>query len=102
MDKSEYLKERKKYLNGEITFQEFFEHIADVINVNEKNLPVSIERLKESTDSGLNDIPLSLWDAKHDIICAKASRAGLGRGWSISDTVSCLKAFARKLLREGT
>lgn len=52
-----------------------------------------------SKDPTLNDIPLSLWDARHYIINSRASRAGLGYNWSLSDSVCCLKAFAIRLIK---
>ncbi len=84
--------ERARYMNREITHSEYYLWLADEIHVSERNLPVPIERIRESTDEHLNDIPLALWDRMDAVVRSHAH----GLPWSLSDTVCVLKAVARR------
>lgn len=87
---------REKYMSNEITHAEFYEWLASEIGLLPQDLPVSIDRVRESTDPHLNDIPLQGWDRRDPVIRGKAKRAGM-QSWSLSDTVCVLKAYARKI-----
>lgn len=91
--------QRKRYMNGEITHQEYYLWLADLIGATVRDIPVSLNRLAASTDTYFNDIPLSTWDRQHYHMKAKAMRAGL-LVWSLSDTTCVLKALARKAVKE--
>ena len=55
--------------------------------------------LINSTDPHFNDIPLQIWDGNHELVRGKANRAGI-LGWSLSDSVCCLKTLARNIINE--
>lgn len=84
--------ERARYMDREITHAEYYEWLADAIGVTTANLPVSLDRIRASTDEYLNDIPLHRWDAM-DFTVRHYAR---GLAWSLSDTVCMLKAVARR------
>lgn len=85
---------RANYTDGSITFQEYYEWLATFIGVTPLMLPVSVERIKASTDEHLNDISLDQWDRKDYFVRQLAYRKGLA--WALSDTVCTLKAIAKK------
>ena len=85
--------ERKKYMNHELTHQEYYMWLAGFIGATKAHLPVSQERVDASTDEHLNDIPLKLWDNQDYLIRRMASNKGLA--WSLCDTVCVLKSLAR-------
>jgi len=85
--------QRRRYMGHEITHHEYYIWLAEFIGATKAQLPVSQERIDESTDPHLNDIPLHLWDYRDYIIRPMAYQKGLS--WSLSDTVCVLKALAR-------
>lgn len=87
---------RKQYvMQNKLTHAEFYGWLGREIGITVSDLPVTIERIRQSTDEHLNDIPLRQWDSRDPIVRSKAVRAGM-RSWSLSDTVCVLKQFARK------
>ena len=88
--------ERNRYMAGEITHAEYYLWLSDFIGLTDGLIPASNERVKASKDEHLNDIPLQSWDNMHDLV---RQRAG-GLAWSLSDTVCCLKAMARRRAAE--
>lgn len=91
--------QRSLYMSGQITFAEFYLWLGEFIGVRAKQLPVSLDRIRASTDEHLNDIPLNMWDRQDHVVRQRAYAKGLA--WSQSDTVCVLKALARKLASEG-
>jgi hypothetical protein len=89
---------RKRYMDGKLSHAEFYLWLADAIHVTVSDLPVMLDRVRQSTDEHLNDITLSLWDRKDPIVRHKAVQAGM-RSWSLSDTVCVLKNYALKAVR---
>ena len=84
---------RKLYMDGKLTHKEFYLWLALFIGVSKAHLPVSQERINNSADEHLNDIPLKLWDNQDYIVRHLAYAKGLA--WSLSDTVCTLKAIAK-------
>lgn len=101
MIQEQYIIERKKYINNEISHQEFYLDLGKSIGITIEDMPVAIDILKQSTDKYFNNIPLILWDRQDYIVRQKAYRSGI-KNWSLSDTVCCLKAYARFLILSGT
>lgn len=97
-ERAEQAAQRSRYLNHEITFDEYYLWLAEFIGVTALMVPVSIERIRESTDPHLNDITLATWDRQDYVVRGLAGRRGLA--WSLSDTVCVLKAVARKAAAE--
>lgn len=91
----QYNAKHQEYLNGIISHAEFYTWLADEIGITVGNLPVTLDRIRASTDEHLNDITLRLWDNQDGIVRHKAVRAGM-RSWSLCDTVCVLKSFARR------
>lgn len=87
---------RKLYMDGKITHHDYYMKIAGLIGVSKRQLPVDEKTIKASTDKHLNDIPLAIWDSRHQIIKSMANRAGLNT-WSLSETVCVLKAVAQTI-----
>lgn len=84
---------RKEYMDGKITHEQFYTWLASFIGVTKAQLPVSQERINNSKDKYLNDIPLKLWDNQDFIVRRMAYNKGLV--WSLSDTVCVLKTIAK-------
>ena len=87
--------QRERYMNHEISHNEYYLWLADFIGVTADLIPFQIEQIKASQDSSLNDLPLSKWDMQDLAVRRLAGKKGLS-GWSLSDTVCTLKTFARK------
>ena len=75
------LEERQK------VHQEYYLWLALKLGINDSFLPVPLDRIRQSKDFHLNDIPLKLWDNKHPV----SRRIPL----TMSDSVCILKAYAR-------
>ena len=88
------ISERARYMAGEIDHQTYYLWLSDLIGLNYGHIPVDNDSVKASKDQHLNDIPLRRWDSGHFAVQHAAYRAGLP--WSMSDTVCCLKAMARR------
>jgi hypothetical protein len=57
------MKTRKQYMDGEITHDEYY---SQFVTAGTKDLVcglIGLDRIKESTDKHLNDIPLKEWDS---------------------------------------
>ncbi len=93
-------RERKRYLDHEISHAEYHEWLADSLGITMWHVPVDVERIRASTDKHLNDIPLKRWDAMDGLVRDQARRNfGSPFSWSLSDTVCVLKAVARRAAR---
>ncbi len=90
--------QRQHYLDGKIDHQTYYLWLADWIGVALHHLPVPIETIKRSKDPHLNDIRLGKWDARDVYVRPLAYAKGLP--WSLSDTVCCLKAVARRAAQQ--
>jgi hypothetical protein len=90
-----YKAERERYMNNEISHQEFYTWLADEIHISDRRLPFTLEQIKASTDPHLNDLPLAKWDACDAWVRHQAASYGM-KAWSLSDTVCVLKAVARR------
>lgn len=89
-----YNANRKLYMDHKLSHHDFYLWLASFIGIGKSALPVSIDRIKQSNDEHLNDIPLKLWDMQDYIVRQKAYSKGLA--WSLSDTVCTLKAIAKQ------
>ena len=69
-----YDKQRKEYLRGAITHEEFYLAYADAINFDDLQTLVSPAACK-SRDPHLNDIPLKLWDHRFAAVRMLLTRA---------------------------
>ena len=90
---------RQAYMANIITHEEFYTWLAESIGVTVFDIPVSLDRIRASTDPHLNNIPLHMWDRKDSVVRQKAVKAGM-RSWSLSDTVCVLKNYARWKARQ--
>ena len=94
---------RARYLDGEISFREFYAPIAKALGV---RIPESIMarvrqcRERSAFDGGqhltLNEIPLSVWDAmgRHRDADAQNAFKAQGDFWSLAGMVCALKTQA--------
>lgn len=90
--------QRKRYLDGEITHQEYYLWLASFIGATAQMVPATTrEEIAQSTDEHLNDIPLARWDACDPQVRRLAYAKGLP--WALSDTVCVLKCLAREMLK---
>ena len=96
MNENKALVKAKKqaYRANEISHDEYFLWLSDFIGLNDNLIPFSNDYIKASKDKHLNDCPLVRWDNMDGVVRTYASSKGLG--WSLSDTVCCLKAMARR------
>lgn len=85
---------RSEYLDKKITHDEYYLWLSNFIGLPKVLIPASNEEVKRclETDEHLNNIPLSRWDARDSFVRLYAG----GLYWSLSDTVCCLKAMAKK------
>lgn len=88
--------QRERYLARELTHQEYYEWLSAFIGIGYGLIPFSSSQVNASKDEHLNDLPLSAWDRMDHSVRQFAT----GLSWSLSDTVCCLKALARKRRRE--
>lgn len=86
--------QRQKYMNHEITHDQYYLWLAGFIGVTAILIPATDEELAASTDPHFNDIPLRKWDAAHSYVQRFAFDKNLA--WSQSDTVCTLKALAKQ------
>jgi hypothetical protein len=87
--------QRDAYMDGTLTHDTYYLWLSDWIGLRELIVPATVERIRESRDPHLNDIPLAAWDSRHNLVRAAAFRKGIA--WSQSDTVCCLKAMAKRM-----
>jgi hypothetical protein len=81
--------------------QEYYQWLAESIGIGPSMLPPDHARSK---DPHFNDVLLSEWDQRHTSVVHHAQRAFARVGtsaqhtfaWSLSDSVCCLKAIARR------
>jgi hypothetical protein len=69
--------------------QNYYQWLAESIGIGPSVLPPDHVRSK---DPHFNDVPLYLWDQRHGIVRYHARHLA----WSLSDSVCCLKAIARR------
>ena len=86
---------RRAYMDGALTFADYYCWLADEIGGLERVVPFSVERIRASHDEHLNDLPLIVWDSQNHVVQRAAFQAG-AKAWSLSDTVCVLKALARR------
>lgn len=91
---------RADYMEKRLTHQAYYEWLSAFIGLGYGLIPFSAERVNASKDEHLNDLPLASWDFMHGAVKGYAARKRLP--WSLSDTVCCLKALARKRQAENT
>lgn len=78
-----------------LSHEDFYEWLGLEIGAQKLPLPVSLERIRQSTDPYLNDIPLVLWDRQDAVVRRAAVSHGM-RYWSLCDTVCVMKNEARR------
>lgn len=86
--------QRDLYLAGQIEHNDYYLWLTDFIGLRDELIPVPNERILNSIDKHLNDIPLRHWDGAHPMVSELARSKGIP--WALSDTVCCLKAAARR------
>lgn len=89
---------RSLYMEGKISHAKYYLWLADLVGANYSDIPFDDEKLLNSKDEHLNDLPLRKWDNMDVLIRRKAYSRGLP--WSLSDTVCVLKSLARKKIVE--
>jgi hypothetical protein len=57
------MKTRRDYIDGKATFSEYYTQFITPELINAVKEKIGIDRVKESNDPHLNDIPLSKWDS---------------------------------------
>lgn len=93
----------KKEDGTEMSHEEIYSNVVNAIGLHviERYLPVSKEEIKKALekDEHLNNIPLEMWDQRHNAFKSHFVRIGINR-ISLSDTVCTLKQGARMLVKE--
>lgn len=92
--------QRALYMRNELSHQQYYEWLARRIGLTPDLVGCWIgkDRIMRSKDQAFNDIPLQKWDDQHGMVLSFARSCSGGKfSWSLSDTVSCLKAMARVL-----
>lgn len=97
-----YDQQRREYLKGTLSHEEFYLEFADAIAFDDLETLVPADACK-SKDPYLNDIPLKLWDYRFPAVRMLLSRAiNQGRvikrsnGLSASESVYILKVVAKE------
>lgn len=73
----ETLPTRKEYLDGSVTFEEFYSSVAKEARINFDNSP-DLERVVAALKAGdkhLNSIPLAYWDRKAAVAAPRIASA---------------------------
>ncbi len=91
-------RKRQQYLAREISHDEYYLWLADLIHFLPQVLDHLMDQVSTSTDPHLNDVPLHLWDNLHFVIRPLAAKVGLS--WSLSDSVCTAKAKAKQLANQ--
>ena len=93
------MKTRKQYMAGECTFREYYSQFATPSLLSFVEGRIGANRIKESTDPYMNDIPLKEWDNMQPEVLAIAgsalAKANESDGVELSDCVCAAKAAAR-------
>ena len=103
------MKTRKQYLNRECSHEEFYSQFVTESIKEAVGARVGIDRIKQSKDHHLNDIPLIVWD-RLTFIKGMIDRDLWRRArehanpktypWSLSDQVCIAKQAAREIRKE--
>lgn len=86
--------ERQRYMDGQITHDEYYIWLSDWIGLRDNLIPATSTEVRASKDPHLNDVQLSRWDQMDYAVRQHANTKGIP--WSLSDTVCCLKAMAKR------
>lgn len=86
---------RALYMDRKLTHEQFYEWLGETIRLSPRDLPCTLDEVRNSQDPHLNDIPLDRWDRMDPLVRSKAGSAGM-QAWSLSDSVCCLKVMAKK------
>lgn len=94
MNKQETINSKRgEYLDGKISHHEYYCWLSDFVGLPKGIIPFSNDEVLNSKDKEhLNDLPLYRWDNMDGIVRTYVG----GLFWSLSDTVCCLKAMARR------
>lgn len=96
---------RSQYLNGEVSHQDYYMQFATEQMQNTVALEIGIERIKQSRDEHLNDIPLHEWDGLGARVISKECKELLKQANDVPSlaTMVCIyKAIARSLIKNKT
>lgn len=87
---------RKEYMNGECSHHDYYAQFCDDTTKNALLSRISKDRILNSTDEHLNDIPLKEWGAL-PLYSSTASkiREASGSGPALSDSVCVYKTQAK-------
>ena len=92
-----------QYMGKQCSHQEYFEQFVNSNTINIVLHAIGKQRILDSTDFYLNDIPLKEWDDLHPFLPRNKKaheQSGETNIGSLSDTVCIAKAAARKWRNE--
>lgn len=92
---------RKQYLNKECSHREYYAQFVTEPVKARVRMCIGWERLKNSTDEHLNDIPLREWDRLGPVYCGRDFWKSLGDTPSAAGLCCIYKEAARQIIEEG-
>lgn len=90
--------QRQRYMSNELSHDDYYLWLADWVGLGNSLIPFPADKIALALAKGdkhLNTLPLMGWDRMDGTVRVYVRRKGLA--WSLSDTVCCLKAMARRL-----
>lgn len=93
---------RKQYLNNECTHREYYGQFVTNMEKAQVKRVVGIDKLINSTDEHLNDIPLKTWDNMACHVGIGDELKECGDYFTLSCIVCVNKEAARQLIEEHT
>ena len=91
---------RKQYMDKEVTHTEYYGQFVDGVMQEQVGLRIGVNRIINSKDKHLNDIPLKEWDNMEIMVrqhCGTSISMASGCGVSLSDCVCVAKAAAKQI-----
>jgi hypothetical protein len=102
-NKADVAEMRRRYMESEPdekggraeAHRAYYLWLSDFLGLRDELIPATPAEVAASTDPHLNDIALVRWDNMHHAV-DRIARYIVGVPWSLSDTVCCLKAMAKR------
>lgn len=93
---------RKQYMNNEVTHAAYYGQFVDESIKAIVLRYIGTNKLLDSSDEHMNDIPLPEWDSATHAVPSRTKQAMIAAGdqWSMGSGVCLLKQAARQLMND--
>ena len=93
------MRTRQQYLNGECTYKEYYAQFVTESHINKVVSIVGKDKLLNSTDKNLNDIPLIIWDRIMAPVGTSNKMKEVGDSLTLAGQVCINKSSARQFIK---